>query len=360
MMPVAIVGAAAVSPRGLGWRGLGDPGIPNAATLLAATHPDVHGFEVPALPDGCDAGDAKSRRLMSRSARFAAIAARDALREAGWSERGDTGYWLGVGASGGPLDEIVAMLKIATEGDAISLARLGADGLLVSNPLHTFQVLNNFTMCHGAILEGTCGPNGAFFSRGSGTVHALAEAVYAIESGDCERAIAGGADTALHPVTWAELVRDGFAARGLVPSEGAGVVALARNAEAPLNLKGYPPRKEIPVLRTRTGIDQSPQAPLAIVEHIGVGDNPGATEAADLIVIAPWGEPARGRLRKLARGAAEIIDVTAAFGEALAATPALAWLAALDRIVAKRAHRAAVLSIGPDGEIGIVVLRGAA
>jgi hypothetical protein len=101
----------------------------------------------------------------------------------------------------------------------VSLARLGADGLLASNPLDTFRVLNNFTMCHGAILEGTTGPNGAFFSRGTGTVHALAEAVHAIESGDCERALAGGSDTALHPATWAELARDGFT--DLVPSAGA-------------------------------------------------------------------------------------------------------------------------------------------
>jgi 3-oxoacyl-(acyl-carrier-protein) synthase len=329
MSTVAIVGAAAVSPLGLGWRGLGDAGNPNAATLLASTHPSVHGFEVPAIAESRDAGDAKSRRLMSRSARFAAIAAHDALREAGWIERGDVGYWLGVGASGGPLGEIVAMLKVSVDHGAVSLARLGAEGLLASNPLHTFQVLNNFAMCHGAILEGTGGPNGAFFSRGGGTVHALAEAVHAIESGDCDRALAGGADTALHPVTWAELVRDGFG--GLVPSEGAAVLALARDGDAPL----------------------------ALVEHVSVGDDTQAVEGADLIVIAPWGEPARSRLRELARDAAEIIDVTRWRGEALAATPALAWLAALDRIVAKRARRAAILSIGPDGELGVVVLRGA-
>lgn len=333
-MTVAIVGAAAVSPLGLGWRGLSEPGHPNPASLLDASHPGVGGFEVPALSEALDAGDVKSRRLMSRSARFAAIAAREALREAGWQVRADVGYWLGVGASGGPLGEIVAMLRIALEDGEVSLARLGAEGLLASNPLHTFQVLNNFAMCHGAIVEGTCGPNGALYSRGAGTVHALAEAVYAIENGDCVRALAGGADTALHPVTWAELARDGLTAEGLVPSEGAGVLALARAHDA--------------------------TAPLAIIEHVGVGDQPGAVDGADLVVIAPWGEPPRVRLRELAgtgAGAHEVIDVTAMRGEALAATPALAWLAALDRIVARRARRAAVLSIGPDGELGVVVLR---
>ena len=331
MIGAAVVGAAAVSPLGLGWRGLGARGEPFAATLLASTHPGVPGFEVPAISTERDAGDAKSRRLMSRAARFAAIAARDALRDAGWSERGGVGYWLGVGASGGPLSEIVAMLEISVEGGAVSLEKLGADGLLASNPLHTFQVLNNFAMCHGAILEGTTGPNGAFFSRGAGTVHALEQAMHALAIGDCDRALAGGADTALHPVTWAELARDGFAAGALVPSEGAGVLALARSAAAPL----------------------------AIVEHAGVGDAAPA-RGADLIAIAPWGEPARARLCELARdaGAREILDVTAWRGEALAATPALAWLAVLDHLVAGRARRAAALSIGVDGELGVVVLRG--
>jgi hypothetical protein len=336
---VAIVGAAGVSARGLGWRGLGDARGPGPSAVLADTHPAVRGFAVPAIPEDRDAGDAKSRRLMSRSARLAAIAARDALLETGWTDRADVGYWLGCGASGGPLGEIVAMLNIAVEDGAVSLGKLGAEGLTASNPLHTFQVLNNFAMCHGAILEGTGGPNGAFFSRGAGTVHALAEAVFAIEDGDCERALAGGADTALHPVTWAELVRDGFG--GVIPSEGAGILALAR-----VDAAG-------PSATTCAG------APLAIVEHVAVAEDARAATSADLVVIAPWGAPARTRLLELAAGRA-VLDVTAGLGESLAATPAIAWLVALDAIVAGRTRRAAILSLGIDGELGVVVLRGLA
>jgi 3-oxoacyl-[acyl-carrier-protein] synthase II len=326
---VAIVGAAAVSPLGLGWRGLGERGAPQVATLLATSYPAVTGFEVPVIPEASDAGDAKSRRLMSRAARFAAIAAREAARDAAWAECGGVGYWLGVGASGGPVAEMVAIINASVDGGAVSLARLGAQGLQASNPLTTFQVLNNFTMCHGAILEGTTGPNGAFYSRGAGTVHALAEAVYAIESGDCDRALAGGADTALHPATWGELARGGF--EGLVPAEGAGLLALAREAAAPLGF----------------------------VEHVGVGEaGLAAARGAELCVLAPCGAAARSSLRDLAPDAPETIDVTAWRGEALAAAPALAWLAALARIVTGRARRAAILSLGPDGELGVVVLRG--
>lgn len=340
MSPVAIVGAAALSPRGLGWRGLGDRAQSCEATLLAATHPDVRGFEVPAIAADDDVAP-KVLRLMSRAARFAAIVVREAIRDAAWTGCAGVGYWLGVGASGGPLHELVAMLQLAREGDQVSMERLGREGLLASNPLQSFQVLNNFTMCHGAILEGISGPNGALFSRGAGTVHALAEAIYAISEGDCTRALAGGADTALHPVTWTELVRDGFAAGGLVPSEGAAVLALADAATS--------------------------SAPLALIEHVGVGDPahdpPAPGGDADLVVIAPWGEQARELLHARARAGAgartcEVIDATAELGEALAATPALAWLVALDRIASGRARSARVLSLGPDGELGTVVLRG--
>lgn len=330
MRPVAICGAAAVSPRGIGWRGISEPGSSHASTLLAATHPGVRGFEVPPVPDALDVPP-KARRLMSRGAWLAAIAMREALTDAAWSDRAGVGCWLGVGASGGPLAEMVAMMQIARDGDTVSMERLGREGLLASNPLQSFQVLNNFTMCHGAILEGTSGPNGAFFSRGAGTVHALAEAAFAISDGECRHALAGGSDTALHPVTWAELVRGGFAAGGLVPAEGAAVLALAELEEG--------------------------HEPLAILDHVGIGELDVPRTGVDVVVIAPWGAEARDLLRAHA-GAIDVIDATATLGEALAATPALAWSIALDRIASGRARRAAVLSLGPDGEGCTVLLRG--
>ena len=102
---------------------------------------------------------------------------------------------------------MIALLDESIEGGAFSLARFGEHGLGACNPLLAFQLMNNFTMCHGAILEGVGGPNGALFSRGAGTTAALIQAVHAIRQEDCDHAVAGGADSATHPVTRAELAR---------------------------------------------------------------------------------------------------------------------------------------------------------
>src|SRR5207302_1457437 len=139
---------------------------------------------------------------------------------------------------------------------------------------------------------------------------ALQEAAWAIAEGECQRALCGGADTTLHPVTWSALVRRGLAASGLVPGEGAALLAV-----------GAPSAGE----------------PVAMLEEVRVLWQPEAIESAidpaheiDLAVIAPWGDPPRAALhaaldRKLPSAAR--LDVTRAVGEALAATPALAWAA---------------------------------
>ncbi len=348
--PVAVAGAAAVSAAGLSWRGLASCAIePAPSRELAASHPGTLAFEVPPIAPGDDAGDARARKAMSRPARLAALAVREALADAGFPAGDEsTGYFLGVGASGGPVSEMLAMLRASLdERGEVSAARLGAEGLSASNPLFTFHVLNNFTLCHGAILAGIQGPNAAVFSRGGGTVTALREAMAAVAGGDCARALAGGADTALHPVTWAELRRDGFVSRGLVPGEGAALLALER-AGASASPLAYVERAVRLGGRGRT-LDEVLAAATAA--------EPG--RPVDQVVLAPWGEPARASLQRFALRAipaAPTVDVTRHLGEALAATPALAWVAAVGLLAAGSCTRALVLSAGVDGDVGLVTL----
>ncbi|MFL5313086.1 MAG: beta-ketoacyl synthase N-terminal-like domain-containing protein [Myxococcales bacterium] len=347
--PVAIVGAGAVSAFGIGWRGLGRAVAaghvqPRKSVLLRESHPGTLASEVPEIRAALDAGDARARKLMSRAARFAAIAMREALADASFRDRREEiGAWMGVGASGIAMEDVPAIVSASFVDGGLSLHRLGDQGLRACNPLFTFQTLNNFSLCHGAILEGLGGPNAAFFSRGSGTATALAEALHALQEGDCDRAIAGGADTALHPVTWAELRREGFSAHGLVPGEGAAVLALARGT-----MSGA-----VALLESCTAVGSVQPGTTAVSRELE-----RLPQQADLVVIAPWGAPPRAWLRDVAASRysrAALVDVSLRLGESLAATPALAWVTALDLL--RPGQRAVVLTLGVDGDLTAAVFR---
>lgn len=342
--PVPIVGAGAVSAHGIEWRGLG--GIlraggcrPTPSVELAASHPGTLSFEVASLARPESVLEKRARLLMSRSAVLCAMASAAVLGDAGWREDlEDVGFYLGVGASGGSIDQLTAMLAASVQGRELSLARFGDQGLAAVNPLFAFQLMNNFTLCHSAIFHGTQGPNAAFFSRGTGTVVALLEAAHALVDKECGRALAGGADSSVHAVTWAELVREGWAERGLIPGEGAALLALG-HPTATARVLGF----------------------LDYVSVTGHGDLD--TSGVDAVIVAPWGPPALDSLLAFAHAALPdrpVFDVSTILGESLAASPALAWTVALDLLASEQLHRVLVLSRGLDDDLGVVALRSGA
>jgi hypothetical protein len=289
----------------------------------------------------------RARKMMSRAAYLAARCLAALVGQTGWSDRERIGYFLGVGASGGSLTDVSELLE---------------RGVAACNPLLAFQLMNNFTMCHGAILEGLGGPNAALFSRGAGTIAALAEAMHAIESGDCEHAITGGADEATHPVTVAELTREGFIGRGLVPADGAGLLALAHSDDRDATIiegcahasgRGRPLVEALDDALARASASSAPG---------DRGVRASAPPSVTSIVISAWGPSAAGALRSFATErfpSATVID-TSGQRECLAAGPALAVATAVEHLRGARG-RAVVLSLGVDGDPGVVVLsRGAA
>ena len=383
---VYVVGSAAVSPFGLEPAalvdGLAGDGVAAVSTLLAASDPTARAIGVAAVPADRDPVPAKARKTMSRGAYLGAVALRACVGAAGWSDRDGVGYFLGVGASGGSMTDLEAILAATLgtdedddeDGDGLSLERFGAAGIPACNPLLAFQLMNNFTMCHGAILEGTTGPSGAFFSRGAGTVAALIEAREAIAAGACERAIAGGADSALHPVTWIEHQRMADAPVRLPASEGAGLIALARAAPA-----------------------SGPVIVIEVIEQVTRADDPAARAAAllrnadgpcDVIIVSADDLSQRDALRSAVGGSFDsaFADVDAALrtngvagprgeagagprgegetravvlvldgiGTCLAATPALGWVAAVEQL-RRGARRAAVVTLDGAGDLAVVV-----
>jgi hypothetical protein len=326
----AIVGVSALSAFGFGWRGLGQALLsralaPAPSRQLARSHPGTLASEVPPIPASEDVAHLKSRKLMSRSAQLAAIAMRKALEDAGWSERREEiGCFLGIGASGGPMEELAEILRASVRDGRIDSARFCTEGLAAANPLLAFHLLSNFILCHGAIATGVAGPNRAFYSRGAGTVLAIREALYSLEEGDCERTLAGGADSALHLATFVELALEGFVARGFVPGEGAAMLALQKQAAHPLAFVEVP--ESLP-------------------------------EAGELAILVPWGPPARDALELASARFATRIDLSLCLGDPLGANVALACAAAVDLLGAGKCRSAVVLCTGVDGTTSGLHLR---
>ena len=353
MRAVAIGGAAAISRYGASWRGL--------ARAL------IDGTPLPGVPAETPLANPKARnarKMMSRGAYLAAATLAELMREVGWSpeQREGAGYYLGVGASGGSLEDVSALLDASivagpTGDQEFSTVAFGEHGLAACNPLLAFQLMNNFTLAHGAIFEGLGGPNGALFSRGSGTTAALIEAVHAIASGDCDRAIAGGADSALHPVTMAELAREGFTANGLDAAEGAALLALVRADP----LDAFAERLAGPVVVCGYGIANGNGRPLSVAINTAWECALRIANAVDVdaVVVATCEPSAADVVTGWARDrfpSARLVD-TAALGATLAAGPALGWITALDLIAAGHSRTVLVIDAGVDGDAGAVLVQ---
>lgn len=198
--PVAITHTYAISPFGQGSDALclGLAGEMNTMT-----------------PNALDAIDLprairRHQKRMSPAATLACLALTGLLEQYSEPDTMTLGYFLGVGASGGDLGQLHEMLRASQNDDQFDEQTFGTEGLRACNPLFAFQLMNNFTLCHGAILNHIGGPNAAIFSRGQGTVLAMMEAAWSIIEQTAHASLCGGADCAIHQVTQAELKREGI------------------------------------------------------------------------------------------------------------------------------------------------------
>jgi 3-oxoacyl-(acyl-carrier-protein) synthase len=344
---LAIVAGAGLCPASSDWRGLFEICLEyrnEKATKRCQAPSEMN------LPEPQSRAETRQRRMMSRSAILSAWAVRQVLGELDERHRHlATGLFMGVGASQGSMETLDAMLEQSFEDDledgVFSERRFGRDGLAAGNPLFAFQLMNNYTMCHAAILEGVGGANNAFFSQGSGTVLALIEASYAVLDGEASRALAGGADSVNHPVMQDELERRGLVGEGFVGSEGAGIVAVEQVGDSAPALAEL----EHAATYNARGCDVADVLDEALRE---AGE-------CHVVLLAPWGDAAREAMHDAldrAQTGAIRVDLTAALGDALAATPALAWLAGVDAIESHAIESVNVLGMGIDGDVTTVVL----
>ncbi|KAI0386123.1 putative 3-oxoacyl--synthase [Hypomontagnella monticulosa] len=199
---------------------------------------------------------ASDQRRMSTFSQYAIAATEMALKDAAWKpskpkELESTGVCLGSGI--GNLDDIYTT-SIAYE----------QNGYKKVSPLFVPKILINLAAGHIAMRYGFQGPNHAVTTACTTGAHSIGDASRFIAFGDADVMVAGGAESCIHPLTFAgfgrsrslstafnddppsscrpfDRRRDGF-----VVSEGAAVLVLeelehakARGAQIYAELKGY-------------------------------------------------------------------------------------------------------------------------
>lgn len=197
----------------------------------------------------------KLAKFMNREARMTAAAAALALGDArlpGAYAPDRTGLYVGTGLTSCEMEELLPVLEGSFDGDGrFSCRRLGEDGLAACNPLLSFKILPNMTLCTVSMLYDVRGDNLVFNPWPGNTVQAIIAGVQAIQRGSVDCALVGGGDCKTHFIGFLTLSQLGLLAAsgrcrpfdrdrdGLVPGEGAAILVLedletARRRNAPV------------------------------------------------------------------------------------------------------------------------------
>ncbi|MFD6531715.1 beta-ketoacyl-[acyl-carrier-protein] synthase family protein [Streptomyces sp. NPDC060184] len=240
---IAVTGLGMITPAGNDaastWEGV------LAGVSSARTVPELDGCAVDfaCTVTGIDLDDAVGGRTayrMGKYVKFAVLAAREAVADAGL----DPGGWDGsrvsvvVGTSSGG--------SAALSEQAVVLDRLGAEA---SSPAGILLTIPNMPAAEIAIQLGATGPSLAPCTACSSGVTALSVARDMLMSGQCDIAVAGATESIVFPVAMTGLARSGAAAlpdgdpsrlcrpfaedrAGLVMGEGAAIMVLERADDA--------------------------------------------------------------------------------------------------------------------------------
>ncbi|KAI8947658.1 3-oxoacyl--synthase [Xylaria longipes] len=275
MRRVVITGLGAITPLGVGvrhtWNRLiaGHSGIVSVAnfepqkrwreltsTVAGVVPKNANNSNEAGLWRPGDWLCASDQRRMSTFSQYAMAAAEMALEDAAWkpekeADLQETGVCLGSGI--GNLEELYRTSLAFDNG-----------GYKKVSPLFVPQILINLAAGHISMKYGFQGPNHAATTACTTGAHSIGDASRFIAFGDADVMVAGGAESCIHPLTFAGFGRSrslstAFNAdpssscrpfdrqrNGFVISEGAAVVVLeelehakARGAQIYAELKGY-------------------------------------------------------------------------------------------------------------------------
>jgi 3-oxoacyl-[acyl-carrier-protein] synthase II len=361
---VVITGLGPVSPIGAGvsdfWNALLEG--KNAVRRLASFDPSRFDSQIGGEIDGCTINDAvpktyrKAGKIMARDIVLAVVAAHKAVSDAGLItkcliDRGDNpgptnldstrfGANIGAGLICADLPELAEALCSAREGDKLSLAKWGTEGMNNLTPLWLLKFLPNMLACHVTIVHDCQGPSNTITCGEASSHLAIGEGFRTIQRGVADVCICGGAESKDNPMA---VLRQSLAARlsrqndnpatacrpfgrdrdGTVVSEGGGLVILEELEHAK--------KRGARIYAELTGFGASNDAALPVQPYTPPADGHG-------ILLA-----AKKALRDARVNASEI-DLVSAFACGLPAHDA-SEAAAIRSLLGDKAGKTPVLAI---------------
>jgi 3-oxoacyl-[acyl-carrier-protein] synthase II len=213
MRRVVVTGLGVVAPNGVGkdafWSACvaGRSGVGPIRTFDASAHPVSVAAEVPDfdLTPYVAGPHRKSVKIMGRAARFGVAASGMAVQDAGLDLHREDPERLGVVMGAGliPIDlgEVAPLLADACQDSGqLQTDRLGRRGNGALFPLWLLKYLPNMIAAHISMVHGAKGPNNTLVTACAAGTQAVGEAFRLIARGDCDLALAGGADSRMDPL----------------------------------------------------------------------------------------------------------------------------------------------------------------
>jgi 3-oxoacyl-[acyl-carrier-protein] synthase II len=252
-----VTGLGVISPLGRDqrafWEALaqGRSGVRLVSAFDASALPtriagEIIGFDAKTY---IDKKERKSLKVMSRSIQLAVAAAQLALDDAAIDKNrldpARFGVEFGAGLIASELEELgpASQISATDQAGSVDLSRWGSQGLASMPPLWMLKYLPNMLACHVSILHNAQGPNNTITENDVASLLALGEAFRILRRDLADFFLVGGADSKLNPLSltrqslFLPLTRRNdepekacrpFDRRrdGIVPGEGAGVLAL--------------------------------------------------------------------------------------------------------------------------------------